>query len=184
MKIGLYHTNVGALATPAFGRLPALAEELGYDSLWTAEHIVLPDLPPGPQTAHSGTMPYLDPIVALAYLAAHTHRMKLVTGVLLLPHHHPLLLAKQLASLDLLSGGWLIVGIGVGGTDVGTDVRAGLARRRLSERDDRALDDGAPEVCRTARQFRRHQPFRPHHVVDAFRAYPDRRQASRNRQWP
>ena len=90
MKIGLYHTNVGALATPEFGRL---AKQLGYDSLWTAEHIVLPDLPPGPQTAHSGTMPYLDPIVALAYLAAHTHRMKLAIGVLLLTHHHPLLLA-------------------------------------------------------------------------------------------
>jgi alkanesulfonate monooxygenase SsuD/methylene tetrahydromethanopterin reductase-like flavin-dependent oxidoreductase (luciferase family) len=65
-----------------------------------SEHIVLPDVRLGPQTAHSGTTPYLDPIVALAYLAAHAHRMNLVTGVLLPPHHHPLLLAKQLASLD------------------------------------------------------------------------------------
>ena len=116
MKLGLAGINVGTLATPQFGRLAALAEELGYDSLWTAEHIVLPDLPPG-ETPRPGTMPFLDSIAALGFLAAHTRSMKLATGVLLLPQHNPLLLAKQLASVDVLSAGRLIVGIGVGGVE-------------------------------------------------------------------
>src|SRR6185312_7098384 len=81
MKIGLAGINVGTLAVPEFGRLAALAEELGYESLWTAEHIVLPDLPPG-QTPRPGTMPFLDSIAALGFLAAHTRRLKLATGVL------------------------------------------------------------------------------------------------------
>jgi probable F420-dependent oxidoreductase len=116
MKLGLAGINVGTLAVPQFGRLAALAEELGYDSLWTAEHIVLPDLPPG-ETPRPGTMPFMDSIAALGFLAAHTRTMKLATGVLLLPQHNPLLLAKQLASVDVLSGGRLIVGIGVGGVE-------------------------------------------------------------------
>jgi probable F420-dependent oxidoreductase len=116
MKLGLAGINVGTLAVPEFGRLATLAEELGYDSLWTAEHIVLPDLPPG-ETPRPGTMPFLDSIAALGFLAAQTRTLKLATGVLLLPQHNPLLLAKQLASVDVLSGGRLIVGIGVGGVE-------------------------------------------------------------------
>src|SRR6185312_8958024 len=116
MKLGLAGINVGTLAVPEFGRLATLAEELGYDSLWTAEHIGLPDLPPG-ETPRPGTMPFLDSIAALGFLAAHTRTMKLATGVLLLPQHNPLLLAKQLASVDVLSGGRLIVGIGVGAVE-------------------------------------------------------------------
>jgi probable F420-dependent oxidoreductase len=116
MHLGFTAFNVGMLATPEFGRLAHLADELGYESLWTAEHIVLPDLPPGqavrPWTV--GTMPFLDSIAVLGFLAAHTSRIKLATGVLLLPQHNPLLLAKQLASVDVLSGGRLIVGVGVG----------------------------------------------------------------------
>src|SRR5205823_15016856 len=113
MKIGLAGINVGTMALPEFGKLATLAEELGYDSLWTAEHIVLPDVPPG-ESPRPGTLAFLDSAAALGYLAAHTRAMKLATGVLLLPQHHPLLLAKQLASVDVLSGGRLIVGIGVG----------------------------------------------------------------------
>src|SRR3954452_6723370 len=116
MKIGLAGMNGGTLAVPEFGRLAALAEELAYDSLWTAEEIVLPDLPPG-ETPRPGSMPFLDSIAALGFLAAHTRTMKLATGVLLLPQHNPLLPAKQLASVDVLSGGRLIVGIGVGGVE-------------------------------------------------------------------
>ncbi len=116
MKIGLAGINIGTLAVAGFGPLAALAEELGYDSLWTAEHIVLPDLPAG-ETPRPGTTPFLDSMAALGYLAAHTRTMQLATGVLLLPQHHPLLLAKQLASVDVLSGGRLIVGIGVGGVE-------------------------------------------------------------------
>jgi probable F420-dependent oxidoreductase len=116
MKIGLAGINVGTLAVPEFGQLASLAEELGYESLWTAEHIILPDLPAG-QTPRPGTTPFLDSMVVLGYLAAHTRTMKLATGVLLLPQHNPLLLAKQLASADVLCAGRLIVGIGVGGVE-------------------------------------------------------------------
>jgi alkanesulfonate monooxygenase SsuD/methylene tetrahydromethanopterin reductase-like flavin-dependent oxidoreductase (luciferase family) len=117
MKLGLAGINVGTMAVPEFGRLAALAESLGYDSLWTAEHIILPDLPPG-ETPRPGTTPFLDSMAALGFLAAHTKTMKLATGVLLLPQHNPLLLAKQLASVDVLCNGRLIVGIGVGSIEV------------------------------------------------------------------
>jgi len=113
MHLGFTSFNTGNLAVPEFGRLAQLMEELGYESLWTAEHIVLPDLPPG-QTERPGNRPFLDSIAVLGYVAALTNRLKLGTGVLLLPQHHPLLLAKQLASVDVLSRGRLIVGIGVG----------------------------------------------------------------------
>ena len=135
MKIGLAGINVGTMAVAEFARLAALAEELGYDSLWTAEHIVLPDLPAG-ETPRPGTMPFLDSMAALGYLAAHTKSIKLATGVLLLPQHHPLLLAKQLASVDVLSNGRLIVGIGVGGVE--QEARAMGAP--MSERGSRADD--------------------------------------------
>lgn len=135
MKIGLAGINVGTMAVPEFGRLAALAEELGYESLWTAEHIVLPDLPPG-ETPRPGTLAFLDSVAALGYLAAHTRSLKLATGVLLLPQHHPLQLAKQLASVDVLCNGRLIVGIGVGGVE--QEARAMGAP--MSERGSRADD--------------------------------------------
>ncbi len=135
MKIGLAGINVGTLAVANVGRLARLAEDLGYESLWTAEHIVLPDLPAG-ETPRPGTMPFLDSMAALGYLAAHTRAVKLATGVLLLPQHHPLLLAKQLASVDVLSNGRLIVGIGVGGVE--QEARAMGAP--MSERGSRADD--------------------------------------------
>ena len=135
MKIGLAGINVGTLAVPEFGKLATLAEDLGYDSLWTAEHIVLPDLPPG-ETPRPGTTPFLDSMAALGYLAAHTRSMQLATGVLLLPQHHPLQLAKQLASVDVLCQGRLIVGIGVGGVE--QEARA--MGSPMSERGSRADD--------------------------------------------
>jgi probable F420-dependent oxidoreductase len=135
MHIGLAGINVGTMAVPEFGQLAALAEDLGYESLWTAEHIVLPDLPPG-ETPRPGTLPFLDSMAALGYLAAHTHTMKLATGVLLLPQHHPLLLAKQLASVDVLSRGRLIVGIGVGSIEQEARAMGAPMRERGSRADD------------------------------------------------
>jgi probable F420-dependent oxidoreductase len=113
MHLGFTAFNVGNLAVPEFSRLAQLMDQLGYESLWTAEHIVLPDLPPG-KAVRPGTLPFLDSIAIISYLASLTTNLKFGTGVLLLPQHHPLLLAKQLASVDVLTRGRLMVGIGVG----------------------------------------------------------------------
>ena len=133
MKFGLSGINVGTMASTGAGHLAKLAEEHGYESFWTAEHIVLPDLPAG-QTERPGTLPMLDSIAALSYIAATTHALKLATGVLLLPQHEPLLLAKQLASVDVLSNGRLIVGLGVGGVEA----EAKAIGTPMSERGSRA----------------------------------------------
>jgi probable F420-dependent oxidoreductase len=111
--VGLFAVNFHACAEPeAAAQVAQLAERLGYDSLWAGEHVVLPSprVEPSPMEPDE---PILDPLVALAFLAAHTERIRLGTGVLLLPQRNPLVLAKQVASLDVLSGGRLILGIGV-----------------------------------------------------------------------
>ena len=90
-----------------------LAEAAGFESLWAGEHVVLPDPqePPSPMGPHDRI---LDPMIALTFLAAHTRQILLGTGIIILPQRNPLVLAKELASLDELSGGRLIFGIGVG----------------------------------------------------------------------
>jgi probable F420-dependent oxidoreductase len=111
--IGLFAVNSHACAEPeGAARIAALAERLGYDSLWAGEHVVVPSprVAPSPMEPEE---PILDPLVALSYLAAHTERIRLGTGVIILPQRNPLVLAKQVASLDVLSSGRLILGIGV-----------------------------------------------------------------------
>jgi len=114
MKIGLFAANIGACADPAVAaKVAAAAEAAGFESLWTGEHVVLPDpqVPPSPLPPG---IPLLDPAVALAFLAAHTRTIRLGTGIIILPQRNPLVLAKELASLDVLSRGRLILGIGIG----------------------------------------------------------------------
>ena len=111
--IGLFAINSHACAEPeAAAQIARLAESLGYDSVWAGEHVVVPSprVDPSPMEPDE---PILDPLVALAHLAAHTERILLGTGVILLPQRNPVVLAKQVASLDVLSGGRLILGIGV-----------------------------------------------------------------------
>ena len=113
VTIGLFAANSHALADPkAALRIAKLAEQLGYDSLWAGEHVVVPSprVDPSPMEPDE---PILDPLVALAHLAAGTERIRLGTGVIILPQRNPVVLAKQVASLDVLSGGRLILGIGV-----------------------------------------------------------------------
>jgi probable F420-dependent oxidoreductase len=114
MKFGLFAMNMYACSYPETAiQVAQLAEEAGFESLWAGEHVVLPD----PQTSRSPMAPQdriLDPIIALTFLAAHTSRVLLGTGIIILPQRNPLVLAKELASLDELSGGRLICGIGVG----------------------------------------------------------------------
>jgi len=111
LKFGLTSINGGATSYPeALVRIAQAAETAGFDSLWAGEHHVLatssPQIP--------ATNRFLNPVVALTFVAAHTRTIRLGTGILLLPQHQPLILAKELASLDVLSGGRLIVGIGAG----------------------------------------------------------------------
>jgi probable F420-dependent oxidoreductase len=112
--IGLFAINSHACADPQGAeRIATLAEQLGYDSLWAGEHVVLPSprVDPSPMDPDE---PILDPLVALAHLAAVTERILLGTGIIILPQRNPLVLAKQVATLDVLTGGRLILGLGVG----------------------------------------------------------------------
>ena len=114
MKFGLFGINMNACAAPDTARRVAqAAEAAGFESLWTGEHVVLPDpqVAPSPLPPH---YPLLDPAIALAWLAAHTTRIRLGTGIVILPQRNPLVLAKELASLDVVAGGRLIFGLGVG----------------------------------------------------------------------
>lgn len=113
MEIGLFGINSGPVVNgEAVARVARLAEDLGYDSVWAGEHMVLPTprMPPSPMEP---TDPIMDPMVALSWAGAVTTRLLLGTGVLLLPQRHPVHLAKEIASLDALSGGRLLVGVGV-----------------------------------------------------------------------
>jgi probable F420-dependent oxidoreductase len=113
MRLGLFAINFGACADPELQRRVAVAaEEVGFESLWTGEHIAMSvrdNRVPIPAET-----PFLDSVVALAHVAAHTRRLRLGTGVLVLPQHNPVLLAKALATLDLVSGGRLIAGFASG----------------------------------------------------------------------
>ncbi|SRR5260221_13585 len=114
MKFGLFAVNMYACSYPETAiQIAQLAEEAGFESLWAGEHVVLPDpqAPPSPMAPHDRI---LDPVIALTYLSAHTSQVRLGTGIIILPQRNPLVLAKELASLDELSGGRLICGIGVG----------------------------------------------------------------------
>src|SRR5579863_10538558 len=114
MKFGLFGINNAACAFPeTAAKVAKAAEAAGFESLWTGEHVILPDpqVPPSPVPADH---PMLDPSVSLAFIAAHTTRVKLGTGIIILPQRNPVVLAKELASTDVLSNGRLIFGIGVG----------------------------------------------------------------------
>ena len=123
MKLGLFGVNVGPGASPAQARSTAvLAQELGLESLWAIDHVVMPS---GYQTEYpydeSGKMmggaeevEIADPLTWLAFAAAVTRDIKLGTGVIVLPQRNPVVLAKQAATLDVLSEGRLLLGVGVG----------------------------------------------------------------------
>lgn len=113
MKIGLFGINFGIDDAAVMLRVAQAAEAAGYESLWTGEHIVLPDPQAPPSPAGPETV-MVDTAVALSYLAAGTETIKLGTGIIILPQRQPAVLAKSLASLDFVSGGRLMFGLGVG----------------------------------------------------------------------
>ena len=121
MKVGVSFANSGAFSRPElFGQLAREAEEFGFESIWTVEHVIIPQphMPyPGSkdgQMPGGDTVAIPDPLIPLAYAAAITSKIKLATGIVIVPQRHPLYLAKQLASLDVLSKGRVILGIGSG----------------------------------------------------------------------
>jgi probable F420-dependent oxidoreductase len=114
VELGVQGLNAKATLGPAeTRRLARRAEQLGYTSWWAGEHVVLPS----PRTADSPmepTDPILDPLVHLTYVAAVTEKIELGTGIVILPQRNPVVLAKQAASLDVLSAGRLLLGVGAG----------------------------------------------------------------------
>jgi probable F420-dependent oxidoreductase len=113
MRFGLFGVNFGSCADPDVQRrVVTAAEESGWESVWTGEHVALPVRDnPVPTPAET---PFLDSVTSLARIAGFTTRLRLGTGILVLPHHNAVLLAKALASLDVVSGGRLIAGFGGG----------------------------------------------------------------------
>lgn len=114
MKLGFFGVNMGSLANPvASVRAAKLAEAAGYESVWVGEHVVLPE-PRTPESPLASKHPMLDPLATLAHLAAVTTRIRLGTGIVILPQRNPVVLAKELTTVDVLSGGRLIFGVGAG----------------------------------------------------------------------
>jgi len=135
VKIGLFAANFNACADPETAvEVAKAAEAAGFESLWTGEHIVLPD-PKTPASPLPPDAPMLDTIVALTWLAAHTTTIRLASGIILLPLRNPLVLAKELASVDVVSGGRLIVGLGTGYLEPEFDA-LGVPLARRGERTD------------------------------------------------
>ena len=137
-KIGIYcfltdySLDITTLATRA--------EELGFESLWLPEHPIIPvsrtqETYPG---RDDGVLPkkyfdVVDPMVALGAAAAVTSNLKLATGIALLPERNPLLMAKEVATLDVISGGRFILGIGAGWLKEETEIMGGNFDRRWSQ---------------------------------------------------
>ena len=114
MDIGLFGINNGACADPATAAAVARrAEAAGFESLWTGEHVVLPDPRQAPSPAAPET-PMLHPPALLAFLAGQTSRIRLGTGITLVAQRNPVVLAKEIGSLDVLCNGRLLFGIGAG----------------------------------------------------------------------
>ena len=114
MHVGLFGINMNFLANPSWAsRVAQHAESLGFESLWTGEHVVLPEPREAPSPAEPET-PMLHPPAQLAYLAAVTENIKLATGITLIAQRNPVVLAKEIGSLDVLCNGRLLFGIGAG----------------------------------------------------------------------
>ena len=146
MKYGVILPNVGPLARiESLAHIAQRAERLGYDGVFLSDHIAIPtDLRSAYPYRSDGRFPLtatdriLEPVTTLAYLAAVTTRLQLGFSVLVLPYRHPVLNAKMLGTLDVISNGRLIVGAGVGwmaeefdALDANFDARGGVADEHI-----------------------------------------------------
>ena len=122
MRLGLHALGIGTAAERAvIDEVALAAEAFGFATLWSGEHIVMVDRPASRypyaddgKIAVPAAADWLDPLIGLSFAAAATTTIGIATGVLLLPEHNPVLIAKQTASLDKLSGGRFTLGVGIG----------------------------------------------------------------------
>src|SRR5215475_13354955 len=122
MKFELMYANAGPFAFPELlTHLATTAERVGVESMWTVEHVVIPvgykstyPYDPSGKIPAPEQLPIPDPLAWLAYVAAITKTIKIATGILILPQRNPLYVAKEVATVDVLSHGRVILGIGVG----------------------------------------------------------------------
>ncbi|MCP5028663.1 MAG: LLM class F420-dependent oxidoreductase [Actinomycetia bacterium] len=124
MKFGLRYCNTGpyAVDTSLAEELVLAGEAAGFESAWTVEHTVVPSgyeseypySPDGKMAGGMEDMPMPDPLMWMAYMAGITSTIKFATGILIVPQHNPVVAAKQIATLDYMSGGRALIGIGVG----------------------------------------------------------------------
>lgn len=196
MEIGVHGLNMGIALTGAdTARLAQRVEQLGYESWWAADHVVIP-VQTEPGRPVNPQEPLIEPLVDLTYVAASTTNLLLGSGVLILPQRNPLVLAKQAASLDVLSGGRLLLGIGAGWQE--PEMRAvGIEPAGRGKRTDEYLDamtslwtDDAPEFHGTHVDFagvvahpRPVQPGGPRIVVGGTSPAALRRAVQRGHGW-
>ena len=143
MKFGLVPINVAVPHADAMLALARRAEALGLESVWTFEHAIVPvDYASKYPYSADGKMgvtpetPFVDPLVALAAVAAATKTLRLGTGVNILPQANPVILAKQAASLDFVSGGRFLLGVGIGWLEEEFDALGVPFERRGARFDD------------------------------------------------
>lgn len=113
------------------GQIARAADELGYQYLTCSEHVGVPSA----DAATRGAV-YFDPLATLSFLAAQTRRIRLTTAVLVLGYHHPLEIAKRYGTLDLLSGGRLVLGVGIGSLQTEFELLDAAWSRRAARADD------------------------------------------------
>ena len=122
MRLGLHALGIGTGADPdVIDAVARHAEAAGFATLWAGEHVVMVDRPDAPypysddgKIAVPSDADWLDPLLGLAFAAASTTTIGLATGILLLPQHNPVVVAKQAATLDVLSKGRFVLGVGIG----------------------------------------------------------------------
>jgi len=140
MKVGVVLPTYRRLASAAnIRRAAKLSEELGFDSVWVTDHVIVPE------TSMDAFGPsFFEAVSVMAFVAGITSRVEIGAAILIVPYRHPLLLAKALASVDQLSGGRVIVGAGLGWLET-ESVLMGIPHRRRARITDEAL--GVMRAC-------------------------------------
>jgi alkanesulfonate monooxygenase SsuD/methylene tetrahydromethanopterin reductase-like flavin-dependent oxidoreductase (luciferase family) len=139
MRLGIALPQVGSTVSPeTLVTVAKRAEDLGFDSLWVLDRILWPVSPRVPYPVGDGSLPVkyksvLDPLETLTFAAAHTRRVALGTSVLNLPWYNPVLLARRLTTLDVLSAGRLRIGFGMGWSPDEYEVTAGDIDARMEQ---------------------------------------------------